>query len=244
MKKKTLPILISILIVVSIFGTIGIISAADTGWHSPGTIFNDDVIGNRPWMYIDDAKTSNDEYARRAGLAAGGTSWILKSTNFNMGVPSGATIDGIYVQIERDALGYPGVWDNLVRLVDHTGNYVGDNKAKSAAWSKTEGLFSYGSSTNKWGETWTRAIINDVDFGVGLSVILDPADGGDPHTALVDHIRIKVYYTEPTPSNFYINIGDTWQDAEQIYINIGDVWQDVEYVAVNVGDVWQQIFSI
>jgi len=164
--------------------------------NSPGTIINDDVIGNRPWMYCDDAYTSNNEYARRAGLSAGGTSNILKATNFGFSVPSGATIDGIKVQIERDALGYPGVWDNLVRLVDHTGNYVGNNKAKSAAWSKTESYISFGGSTNKWGETWTRAIINDVDFGVGLSVILDPADGGDPHTALVDHIRITVYYTE------------------------------------------------
>jgi hypothetical protein len=162
---------------------------------SPGTVFNDDVIGNRPWMFIDNAKTSNNEYARRSGLVNGGMSWILKATNFGFSIPSGATIDGIWVQIERKGLANPGIWDNLVRLVDETGNYVGNNKGKSAAWSKTESYFSYGDPWNSWGETWTRAIINDVDFGVGLSVILDPGDGGDPHTALVDHIRITVYYT-------------------------------------------------
>ena len=233
--------------VVSIFATFSIIklvSAVDTGYRSPGTIINDDVIGNRPWMDYNKAKVSDNDYARRAGLAAGGTSWILKATNFGFSVPSGATIDGIKVEIERKALGYPGVWDNIVRLVDESGNYVGNNKAKSAAWSKTESYISYGSSTNLWGETWTPANINDADFGVGLSVILDPADGGDPHTANVDHIRIKVYYTVPGPSNLYINVGDSWQDAEEVYVNVGDVWRDVELVRVNVGDTWRTIYSI
>jgi len=37
----------------------------------------------------------------------------------------------------------------------------------------------------------------------------------------------------------YVNVGDSWQDIENVYVNVGDSWQGVETVRVNVGDVWR-----
>ncbi|MCK4554879.1 hypothetical protein KAU19_08065, partial [Candidatus Parcubacteria bacterium] len=162
----------------------------------------------------------------------------LRASNFGFSIPSGATIDGIQVQFERypNAYGYVNEYD--LRVVKADGSKSLEDKS-DGLWAAPEAYYTYGSSTSLWSESWTPANINDVDFGAVVAVWVFA--GG---TARVDHIRITVYYTEPSPSNFYINVGDSWQDAEQIYINIGDVWQDVEAVYVNVGDVWQQIFSI
>jgi len=209
-----------------------------TGYRSPGTVVNDASYGVVPWLYPDDAKTSNNVYARLPGLRQGATSQYLKATNFGFSVPTGAEIDGILVQFER----YPNtaglVYETEVRIVKADGSFGLDDK-QTGLWAAAEAYYSYGGSAASWSEFWTAANINDADFGVVLAIVDDV--GG---IAYVDHIRITVYYTEPGPSNFYINIGDTWQDAEQIYINIGDVWQDVELVRVNIGDAWQTIFSI
>ena len=52
---------------------------------------------------------------------------------------------------------------------------------------------SYGSSTDLWGETWANTDINDIDFGVVLSLNM-----GARTTAFIDHIRITVSYTAPS----------------------------------------------
>lgn len=210
-----------------------------TGYESPGTVVDDAAVGTAIWSTPTNAKTSDNVYTASAGGRYGATSHYLKSTNFGFSVPTGATVDGIIVQIERKPNNPNVISDSRVSIVKATGAIGTTNKKIAGYWPTTEAYYTYGSSSDKWGETWTSANINDADFGVVLSTSM-----AANAVATVDHVRITVYYTVPGPSNFYINIGDTWQDAEQIYINIGDVWQDVEYVAVNVGDVWQQIFSI
>jgi len=209
-----------------------------TGYRSPGTVVDDPAVGAVIWSAPDQAKASDNTYAASAGGRYGAISHYLKSTNFGFSVPTGATVDGIIVQIEKKGNNPNVISDNRVRIVK---GYVIKSTDKSAAgyWPTTDTYYTYGSSSDKWGETWTPSDINANGFGVVLSATMSPAA-----VATVDHVRITVYYTEPGPSNFYINVGDTWQDAEQIYINVGDVWQDVEAVYVNVGDSWQVIFSI
>jgi len=212
---------------------------ADTGWRSPGTTIDDTSFGTKPWYTPNNAQSSDNAYATSFGGVGGGFTHYLKATNFGFSVPVGATIDGIVVEFERKAAVANLVSDFRINIVKADGAYGTENKAAGGYWSTTEAYYTYGGSSDLWSLAWTAANINHANFGVGISV-LHLANG----RADIDHVRITVYYTVPGPSNFYINVGDSWQDAEQIYINVGDVWQDVEAVYVNVGDSWQVIFSI
>jgi len=63
------------------------------------------------------------------------------------------------------------ILDSSVKIVKADGTIGTTNKASGTSWSATEAYFSYGSSSDLWGETWTAENINDVDFGIVLSVI-------------------------------------------------------------------------
>jgi hypothetical protein len=90
--------------------------------------------------------------------------------------------------------------DNSIKIVKANGTFGTENKADTATnWPTTDTYASYGGSSDLWSETWTPADINDVDFGVALSVVQAGDDYGV--TASVDHIRITVYYTEAVADN-------------------------------------------
>jgi hypothetical protein len=40
-------------------------------------------------------------------------------------------------------------------------------------------------------------------------------------------------------NELYINIADSWKEADSIKLNIGDVWKNVESIQINIGDVWK-----
>jgi hypothetical protein len=52
--------------------------------------------------------------------------------------------------------------------------------------------------------------------------------------------QIKGIYDGTT--NFKLNIGDDWKDADNVYINIGDAWKKVTQALINIGDTWKSIF--
>lgn len=211
---------------------------ADTGYRSPGTMADDAAVGTIPWANPNNAKASNNTYALAAGLPFNPTySHYLKATNFGFAIPAGATIDGIKVQIERKPGGASQVNDYQVRIVKWDGGIGTTDRGLPGYWSTTEAYYTYGGSSDLWGETWTPARINDVDFGAALSVYLEILG-----IAYVDHIRIKVYYTEPS-TNMKINIGDVWKDVDSIKINVGDSWKTVTKIQINIGDSWKTVFE-
>jgi hypothetical protein len=162
---------------------------SDTGWVSPGTVVNDSSVGTDAWSNPDNAKTSNNSRAEFLSSFPPGTSYYLKATNFGLSVPAGATIDGIEVQVEKLAELADDVSEENVKLIDELGTAVGDNKAKGGYWSTSEGYVTYGGSSDLWSNTWSETDVNDSDFGVAINVTAE-------YTAYIDHIQIKVYYTE------------------------------------------------
>ena len=173
----------------------GSATATNTGATSPGTMADDDTVGGVAWANPDNAKASDNSYADCYTTAQ--YSHYLKATNFGFAVPTGATINGILVEIERklnsSEYGW-GIVDSEVKIVKSDGSIGTTNKASAVNWVVTEAYFSYGASDNLWGETWTAEDINDTDFGVALSIRSLLAGA----TADVDHIRITVYYTSAT----------------------------------------------
>lgn len=165
---------------------------ATEGPNSPGTVVSDNSYGNNTWSNPGNAAASDDTRADAATFMD--STEYLKATNFGFSIPSGATVDGIEVFIERRDINNPGgSMDDRVRIVK--GGTVGStDKADGATeWPTTDGTATYGSSSDKWGETWTRTDINATDFGM----VLASTDGGGSGAPEVDHISITVHYTLP-----------------------------------------------
>lgn len=173
---------------------------ASQGPNSGGTFANDPGSGVT-WSTPSNAASSNNSYALFAGAPNfTQTTVYLKATNYGFSIPSGSTINGIEVIIERKAaintlVSY--VKDNTVKLYK-AGTITGSDKADtSTKWPTSDTDKTYGSSSDLWGDSWTDSDINNSGFGVGIKVTTTGGGGGkDPNvTASIDWIRITVYYT-------------------------------------------------
>jgi hypothetical protein len=169
---------------------------ASQGPNSPGTCADDATVGTVAWSNPDNAKVSDNVYAIEN---TAGTTHYLKATNFGFTIPVGATINGIFVEIERYELytGEGNVKDSVVKIVKSDGTIGTTNKADTVNnWPTSDTYKSYGASDDLWDETWAYSDINDTDFGVVLSALVGHTVGAN-----VDHIRITVYYTETSGRN-------------------------------------------
>jgi len=180
--------------------------AADTGANSPGTMADDATVGTVAWSNPDNAKVSDGNDATSNGIA-NSISHYLKANNFGFAIPTGATINGILVEVEKaGGDGIDFIQDNAVRIVK--GGSIGvTDKSSLDNWSDTDTYKSYGSSADLWGETWAYTDINSSTFGFAISAkeVSDEAT-----SSYVDHIRITVYYTEEavaTPAEVFPRTG-------------------------------------
>jgi len=86
-----------------------------------------------------------------------------------------------------------------VQLINSTGP-KGPNVASATPWPTIDDYAAYGGSNDLWGEPWTVAEIKSVDFGVDVVVDTDTSA-----FAYVDHVRIKVNYTESLSGREWLN---------------------------------------
>ena len=147
-------------------------------------------MGHVAWTNPGNAAASDNVYATCV-LAASQQSQILRATNFGFAIPSGATIDGILVEIERKAsAGSVGTdWDGPILV--KAGVAAGTHDTSGPYWPTADAYQSYGGATSKWGTSWSDTDINNSGFGVQMRGDMG-ASGG---TLSVDHIRITVYYS-------------------------------------------------
>lgn len=171
---------------------------ASEGPLSPGTVVGNvdsPPPGDVNWTNPGNAAASDNSYATVDVKNADSDSSYLQATNFGFAIPTGATIDGIVVEIERSKSGSGTIRDSDVMLVQ-AGSIGGTDKAATATnWPSSDAYATYGSSSDLWGRTWTAAQINASNFGVAIYV---GEQDNILTTARIDHIRITVYYT-PSP---------------------------------------------
>lgn len=179
---------------------------ASQGPNTHSTISNDNSNGGIfDWVLTGNWSSSDDSWSLVIG---GGWSKYAKMTNYGFSIPTGATIDGIEVEVERHSLadsgGDFGV-DLSVRLVKG-GTFTGDDKADTTThWPTTDAYKTYGGATDLWGETWTAADINSTGFGFGFSGVNNSPTF---NRLFGDHARITVYYTEGGGPTFQVRILD------------------------------------
>lgn len=166
---------------------------ASAGPNYPSTAVNDTSVGT-----ISNASVTNiyaDDGSVTITAMSGGSGTLsnyIKATNFGFSIPSGATIDGIVVEIKRRRTSIGGnTTDNSVRIVKG-GTISGNDYAISTTYSTAYTYYTYGSSSDLWGLSWTDSDINASTFGIAFSV---KKTTGKVNQVNADAARITVYYT-------------------------------------------------
>lgn len=148
--------------------------------------------------------TSDNVYATATGANNQGTQYI-QATGFGFttgDIPANAVINGITVGVEAKGSNSTNVYTSAVSIVKAGAIISASNQCDSACSSSTplgttDAYRNFGSATNLWGQTWTPADIQASNFGVAYAARFT---GATNVTVSVDHIRITVNYTLPTPS--------------------------------------------
>lgn len=112
---------------------------ATQGPFSPNSTTND-VGGDVGWTNPNNAKVSDDTYSTIFLTAGTNLSHHLLCTDFGFNIPSGSTIDGIVVEVERwnNVDGINAQTADVTAKVIKGGSITGTNKAIGGNWSGTE----------------------------------------------------------------------------------------------------------
>lgn len=167
---------------------------ASVGPQNPTAATNG--AGSRPWGNPTNCYASDDSRAIHTHTFTGAsTTNALIASGFDFSaIPSGATIDGIVLDVERSCSNTAGSpRDSSVRLTKDGSTFVGSDKASGTTWPTTDAYTTYGGVADLWGTTWTLAEIQASTFGVAVSAQRDAVKGFVE--VRIDHIRITVYYT-------------------------------------------------
>jgi hypothetical protein len=145
------------------------------------------------WTNLTNGGSSNNAYITQTVPQASANCQSLEATNFGFAIPSGATINGIQVNIERKRGASGNCRDLDVQLIKG-GTSQGDDKADTVTnWPTTDGTKSYGGASDMWGLSLSDSDVNASNFGVRLKCVNN--DASRDCTASVDHIQIVIDYT-------------------------------------------------
>ncbi len=203
MKKIAVKLLVALITIAVMIGPWlmmpSVVSADTSGPNNGSTFTNNSTVGTVDWSYCYNAQTQNDIYAYADLKNANEVTYYLKATGFGFSIPTGATIDGITVEVDRyvvfnGATDQP-IFDNSIKLVKG-GVISGEEKSTGLVWPNTtdsDTYVTYGGTNDTWGLSWDYSDINSVNFGVAISAI--NSEWNRDRTANIDHIRITVTYT-------------------------------------------------
>ena len=152
--------------------------------------------GDAAWASPENVGANDDVYAEVA-VGAAGFSETLQATDYGFDIPVDAVITGITVSIGKYATGSETVQDATVKLIKGGSEIGTPATSDSTAWSSSEAVSTYGGAGDPWGEAWTPADINALDFGVAVSAA--NVDTVDIQTAYIDYIEVTVAYSVPDP---------------------------------------------
>lgn len=173
---------------------------SDTGWVSPGTVVSDSSVGTIAWSNPSNAKASDDSYA--------------VSTASSFEDPPGDRLVKLVDEMGT-VLGDNNASNNSLNTTDTYRSYGSSSDLWGHTWSATDindsdfgivfqvGFFNYFESEFYYSE-YLKA--TNFGFGIpsgatidGIEARVEQRRGLDEEynrLAYVDHIQIKVYYTE------------------------------------------------
>lgn len=178
---------------------------AVTSYKSAAVVINETGVGSTTWDSDDfgtplvgtEVQTDDNVYA---GTSSGGstTSNWLKCTSFGFtssDVPSGATIDGIEIEVIQHRTDSITVASTELKYVKG-GTISGTDVGASGDWATSEATVTYGSSTSLGGLSFTDTDVTASNFGVALNVTT--ASSRSPffgRNKVIDRVRVRIHYT-------------------------------------------------
>lgn len=176
---------------------------AVTSWVSASSAASVTGVGTVAWTNPTNCHADDTNYAAANSMAAGAISnWLRAYFSFSSSdVPSGATIDGI--EVEMIVYGSNTLLVRLkhARLV--IGGTIGSTNLPSMPttnWGTTgtiqEETLTLGGSTNLWSETPTQGNVTGANFGIAISA--ENYEASKNRNATVDYMRMRIHYTAAT----------------------------------------------
>ena len=197
MKKKLFIIsILAALVVVGLFWQN--VKATETGPNSPGTMADDATVGTVAWLQPDEAKVSDNIYAQsQAILESSGGDGIIDNV---ISLVKGGVVFG-----DNKARANTSIWPTSDTYISYgsssdswgvslSGSDINDTTfgVVISAKGKTKGDISHYLKVTNFGFSIpTNATVDGIDIGVEMKELITPNI-----YALVDHVRITVYYTE------------------------------------------------
>jgi hypothetical protein len=142
--------------------------AALAGPSNPTLATTYQILGSNSftaWQGTNNLGTSDDQYTF-ANLypSIGSRTQMLWAYQYNFAIPTGSTIQGIEVAVEKrsDDCSPSGgcIEDHNVCLSNGFANCLGNQAQSGVAWPATDTVVTYGGPTDLWGTTWSPADIN------------------------------------------------------------------------------------
>jgi len=144
--------------------------------------------------------TGSDNAYATVTMAIYESSFYITATSFFAAnsIPSNSVINGIRVEIERNASTAGGgtFIDGSVMLIKGGTIQGSDYAASTTYWPVADATNSYGGETDLWGLGWTANDIATESFGVAFSVF-DSSTTAASSTASVDDVTVIVYHNAP-----------------------------------------------
>lgn len=170
-----------------------------TGFQNPAISENNLSVGVISFLLPNNVKLSDNSYSTVTATILNQITHYVVASDFGMAVPSNATITGVEISVEKSGIIIGNaIVDNSVRLF-YNGSIIGNDKASGSSWPVSDGLTTYGSSSDNWGASLTPAIVNSPTFGFGISARLG---GIGLPLARLDHIQMNIHYSVPLPVGF------------------------------------------
>lgn len=163
---------------------------ADTGFTNPTANEGDGV--NPEFTLPNNAHASDNVYATDLLVDNGRNTNKWYGFGLDPLIPTGATINGVEVQVEYVHSGVLGSEDSDIEALQ-------DGRV-AAGWSKpfasqtSEAYYTFGGAADLWGQAWVKSDFTDANFGV---YIRSRDSAAASRNLSIDHIRVKVYYTAP-----------------------------------------------
>jgi hypothetical protein len=168
---------------------------ADTGWLNLTTFTS--VGGSAAWSNPGNAVSSDNTYATQTTVVTAANNGYLHGVQLASTVPSGATINGIEVQIEVKGSSTSCRFDTVQLII--AGTKSGSNLSTGTAPTTSDAVYTYGGATTLWGLTPSDTDVNGATFGVAFRF---KKSGKGTVVTSVDQVQMKIYYTAGGGSSF------------------------------------------
>lgn len=153
--------------------------ASTAGPNASGTVTDTSATGTVAWVNPNNAKIDDGVFTTFTTASGVGVtkSHLLELTNFNFSIPTGATINGIQVDVVRKATSTGSnctagsanyICDNLVSLINSSSVVTATDKSNTTPWTSTVATSTYGNNSDLWSLSWAASDINNSNFGVAL----------------------------------------------------------------------------